>query len=142
MVVLFYGCKQLSHTKKDTFDFEQTNVDTTLVVQERIIDTITLTFDTLAAVEDTIPLFDSLTVQNMDSLVETRLIVSLQDSLHNDTLKQEKPRRITPHRSESAIETKVVCSAADSSYRDMNKKKIYYYGQAEAKYDDITLTAA
>ena len=142
MVVLFYGCKQLSHTEKDKYDFEPTNVDTTVVVQERIIDTITLAFDTLTVTADTIPSFDSLAVQDIDSLAETQLITSLPDSLQKDTLMQEMPRRITPKRSESAIETKVICSAADSSYRDMNKKKIYYYGQAEAKYDDITLTAA
>ena len=141
MVVLFCGCKQLSHTEKDKHDFESNNVDTTIVVQERIIDTITLAADTIA-MADTIPAMDSLAFRAFDSINQTQGITSLQDSLQHDTLTQKKPRRITPKRSESAIETKVICSAADSSYRDMNKKKIFYYGQAEAKYDDITLTAA
>ena len=141
MLVLFYECKQLSHTEKDKHDFEPTNVDTTIVVQERIIDTITLAADT-TAIADTIPAMDSLAFRALDSINQTQGIASLQDSLQHDTLTQKKHRRITPKRSESAIETKVICSAVDSSYRDMNKKKIFYYGQAEAKYDDITLTAA
>jgi len=127
--------------------FETIANDTVVMVQERIIDTITLAFDTIAVVSDSLvetrfiasPETDSI---NNDSINEMRLIASLQqDSLQNDTLVKKHPRRITPQRSESAIETQVICSAADSSYRDMNKKKIYYYGQAEAKYDDIVLKA-
>ena len=145
MVVLFYGCKQLSHTEKDKYGFEQNEVDSVASVPERIIDTITLAMDSIQP--DTIAQHfpDSLTfstdsISSMDSI---RMVAdSLQvDSLQHDTLKQTKPRRIESKRSESAIETKVICSAVDSSYRDMNKKKIYYFGQAEAKYDDIILTA-
>ena len=146
MVVLFYGCKQLSHTEKDKYDFEQNKVDSVSVAPERIVDTITLVLDSIQPDTITQHFSDSLTfpadsIAAFDSLrISTD---SLQvDSLMNDTLKQKKPRRIEPKRSESAIETKVICSAVDSSYRDMNKKKIYYFGQAEAKYDDITLTAA
>ncbi len=147
LLVLFSGCKQLSHTEKDMHHFETIANDTVVMVQERIIDTITLAFDTIAVVSDSLvetrfiasPETDSI---NNDSINEMRLIASLQqDSLQNDTLVKKHPRRITPQRSESAIETQVICSAADSSYRDMNKKKIYYYGQAEAKYDDIVLKA-
>ena len=147
LLVLFSGCKQLSHTEKDMQHFETIANDTVVMVQERIIDTITLAFDTIAVVSDSLvetrfiasPETDSI---NNDSINEMRLIASLQqDSLQNDTLVKKHPRRITPQRSESAIETQVICSAADSSYRDMNKKKIYYYGQAEAKYDDIVLKA-
>ena len=146
MVVLFYGCKQLSHTEKDKYDIEQNKVDSVSVAPERIVDTITLVLDSIQPDTITQHFSDSLTfpadsIAAFDSLrISTD---SLQvDSLTNDTLKQTKPRRIEPKRSESAIETKVICSAVDSSYRDMNKKKIYYFGQAEAKYDDITLTAA
>ena len=144
MVVLLYGCKQLSHAEKDTYGFEPKVVDSVVAPKERIVDTITLVSDTIQP--DSIAHFvaDSLgvpldSIAFSDSLSFT--VDSLQvDSLHRDTLKPTK-RRIESRRSGSAIETKVVCSAADSSYRDMNKKKIYYYGQAEAKYDDITLTA-
>ena len=144
MVVLLYGCKQLSHAEKDTYDFEPKVVDSMMAPKERIVDTITLVSDTIQP--DTIAHFvaDSLGIP-LDSIAFSDSlsipIDSLQvDSLHCDTLKPTK-RRIESRRSGSAIETKVVCSAADSSYRDMNKKKIFYYGQAEAKYDDITLTA-
>ena len=144
MVVLLYGCKQLSHAEKDTYGFEPKVVDSVVAPKERIVDTITLVSDSIQP--DSIAHFvaDSLGVP-LDSIAFSDSlsipIDSLQvDSLHRDTLKPTK-RRIESRRSGSAIETKVVCSAADSSYRDMNKKKIYYYGQAEAKYDDITLTA-
>jgi len=142
MLVLFYGCKQLSHTEKNTYDFEQTETDTVVTVKERIVDTITMVFDTPSA--DTLPTTDSLFIASLetDSINETQNFASLQDTLQNDTTIQRHPRRIKPPRSESAIETQVICSAADSSYRDMNQKKIYYYGNAEAKYDDIELTAA
>ena len=142
--MLFYGCKQLSHTEKNTYDLEQAEADTIVSVKERIVDTITMVFDTPAV--DSLPIMDSINETQIlppktDSINETLNIASLQDTLQNDTTIQRHPRRITPQRSASAIETQVICSAADSSYRDMNKKKIFYYGQAEAKYDDIVLKA-
>ena len=144
IVVLFYGCKQLSHTEKDKYNFEPQAVDSIAVIPERIVDTITLSQDTVRLDTIAIPFADSLRVQ-IDSIAlpdSLRLpIDSLRmDSLQPDSLKPTR-RRIEPRRSESAIETKVICLASDSSYRDMNKKKIYYYGKAEAKYDDIVLTA-
>ena len=111
-------------------------MDSVLVEKPRIIDTIAL-------VLDSIPDSDTLVSQTQDSIIETQGIASLQhDSLRYDTLNRERRRSIAPQRSSSAIETKVVCSASDSVWRDMNKKKIYYYGNAEAQYDDINLKAA
>ena len=119
-------------------------------MQERIIDTITLVVgpektvqnavsDTIIAVADTLAVgLDSIS----DTIVEKQNFASQQDTTANDSLKPATRRRITPRRSESAIEVQVVCSASDSSYRDMNQKKIFYFGNAEAKYDDITITAA
>ena len=145
MVVLLFGCKQLSHTEKDKHDFEPTAVDTTTKVVERIVDTITLVSDTLQPDSTAFHVVDSLGFPTDSIALSDSLklpLDSLQvDTLHNDSLKKVKPQRIEPRRSESAIETKVVCSAADSSYRDMNNKKIYYYGKAKAQYDDITLEA-
>ncbi len=144
LFAVFCGCKQTSHIEKDKFNFEPTIEDSTQVdslpLPERIIDTITLVSDSIAA--DTVPLFVPDTLMQLDSL--SRPIDSLPplDSLTKDTLKQTTHRRITPKRSDSAIETQVICSASDSVYRDMNQKKIFYYGNAEAKYDDINLTAA
>ena len=145
MVVLFYGCKQLSHTEKDSFDFEQNKVDSVAVVPERIVDTITLVLDSiqpntmaLSFADSLVIPFDSIAVPDSLKLSTDSLQV---DTLLRDTLKQARVRRIGPKHSESAIETKVMCSAADSSYRDMNQKKIYYYGKAKAQYDDITLEA-
>ena len=145
MLVLFYGCKQLSHTEKNAYDIEQSKTDTIVSVKERIVDTITMVFDTPSV--DTLTKTDSINETQMtqslemDSINETQNFASLHDTLQNDTTIQRHPRRIKPQRSESAIETQVICSAADSSYRDMNQKKIFYYGQAEAKYDDIVLKA-
>ena len=145
LVMLFCGCKQLAHTEKDKHDLEPMAIDSTaldtLQIQERIVDTITMVLDSIPA--DTVPQFvtdtlaltaDSLSININDSL-------SPIDSLRHDTLKH-KTRRIKPKQSDSAIETQVICSASDSSYRDMEQKKIFYYGNAEAKYDDIVLTAS
>ncbi|MCF0199886.1 MAG: hypothetical protein HUK16_00680, partial [Bacteroidales bacterium] len=85
-----------------------------------------LGFDSLAMVADSLVL-DSLPVGN--------------DSLRSDTLKVTAKRKTAPRRSESALEAKIVCSATDSVVRDMRSRKMYYYGNAEAKYDDITLKA-
>ena len=157
--LMFHGCKQLAHTEKDNHDFGSISVDTipldTLRQPERIIDTITLrsdspTADTLAVMDSlAFPVADTLTdtpigtLQENDSIFEaqdeTQDLASPQDSLRYDTLTYlRKPK---PRRSSSAIETQVVCSATDSVWRDLNRKKIFYFGNAEAKYDDITLTA-
>jgi lipopolysaccharide assembly outer membrane protein LptD (OstA) len=149
MVLLFYGCKQNAYIEANTHEPSPAAADSTVYVHERIVDTITLVTDSVMAAQppvlDTINavMTDSLTVglnSISDTIVEAH--ASLQDTIANDSIKPATRRRITPRRSESAIETKVICSAADSSYRDMNQKKIFYYGNAEAKYDDITLTAA
>ena len=145
MVVLFCGCKQLSHTEKNKHDFDTTAVDTTTKVVDRIVDTITFVRDTLQLDSTAFHIADSLGFSTDSIALSDSLklpIDSLQvDTLHSDSLKKVKRLRIESRRSESAIETKVICSAADSSYRDMNKKKIYYYGSAKAQYDDITLEA-
>lgn len=138
MALLFYGCKQLAHTEKDKHDFEPITVDTTVFdtiqVEERITDTITMVLDSIP-VADTIPVFDT--------IVGTDSLTMLQDSVVIDTVKTVQKQRIRKSKpSDSAIETQVICSATDSSWRDMNQKKIYYFGNAEAKYDDITLSAA
>ena len=153
MLIALFGCKQTAHIESNKHDFEIPKTDT---VKPRIVDTITLPMDSIP--------YDTLTPVNFDSIVSPdtlalpidtlvfqdsllfptdSLPLSEPDSLHHDTLSHStKPRVIAPKRSSSAIETPVVCSAADSVFRDLSHKKIYYYGQAEAKYDDITLSAA
>ena len=148
---MLYGCKQTAHIEANTYNTEAIENDSTVVVQERITDTITLVMgpeetmqntilDTINAVADTLVMgLDSIS----DTIVETQSIASpQQDTTANDSLKPATTRRITPKRSESAIEVQVICSASDSSFRDMSQKKIFYFGNAEAKYDDIEITAA
>ena len=98
-------------------------------VLPRIYDTVVMP---ASALPDTI---------GMDSRTTETLNHSF-DSLVPDTLKP-KPDRVKPlpRRSASALETKVICSATDSVVRDMNARRIYFYGNAEAKYDDIILKA-
>ena len=146
--MLFYGCKQTAHIEANTYSTEASENDSTVVVQERIVDTITLVVDPVEAkTVDSIQTSDSLVETRLiafpetDSIVETQNVASLQDTTAIDSL-QVTQHHITPRRSESAIEVQVICSASDSSYRDMNQKKIFYYGDAEAKYDDIVLKAA
>ncbi len=151
MVILFYGCKQMAHIEKDTHDFE--TIDTTATEKPRITDTIALTMDSIAY--DTLPPFtyDSIVTPDtsalpIDSLVPSDTLFLPTDSLpvfdstRHDTLSRTKPKVMKPKRSGSAIEKQVVCSATDSVWRDMNRKKIFYFGNAEAKYDDITIQAA
>ena len=144
-VLTFFGCRQMAHIEKNEHDFEPISSDT-VIAKERIVDTITLVSESIYA--DTVPevIFDSIPMpDSLDFILDSIPSDSVHafDSLQHDSLKH-KPHsfeKIKPKRSESAIETQVICSASDSSYRDMNQKKIYYYGNAEAKYDDITLTA-
>ena len=143
MVVLFYGCKQTAHIEKDKYNFEPIVADSvaqdTLRLPERIVDTITMVVDSLPTDSIVHPSMDSIAMNDTLSLSGDSLAPF--DSLRYDTLKHTNRRRFTPPRSNSAIEVQVICSASDSSYRDMNQKKIFYYGNAEAKYDDITLKA-
>ena len=148
-VLMFCGCKQMAHVEKDT-RVDEPVVSDTVTIQPviepiRITDTITL-LDTIPAdtivhfVTDTLVVVDSIHIV-LDSIADSKDYAPIQDSIASDTLAKQSRRRVQPKRSSSAIETQVICSATDSVYRDMNEMKIYYYGNAEAKYDDITLTA-
>lgn len=140
MVVMFYGCKQISNIEKDNHSFEALNDSLsadTVALPERLVDTITVASDTLVETQFIAsPQQDSI---SLDTIVQDSII---HDSLRYDTLRHTRRERIKPPRSGSAIEVQVICSATDSVYRDMNQKKIFYYGDAEAKYDDITLKAS
>ena len=118
------------------------------------MDTITLTMDSIP--------YDTLYSLSTDSLIHPNTMALPSDSLvfqdslflpadsltvldstrYDSVSQSKKPKVIVPRRSSSAIETQVICSASDSVWRDLNHKKIFYFGNAEAKYDDITLTAA
>ena len=134
LAFVLHGCRQLAHIEKDSHETEPHAVDSTALLPEPIIDTITLVFDSIPD--------DSLAPVHPDTLVLPSDSITHTDSLRYDTLKPMPRRRIAPRRASSAIETKVVCTATDSVWRDMNRKKIFYFGNAEAKYDDINLTAA
>ena len=149
MAVMFYGCKQLAHTEKvDLKEMPAAN-DTTILdsipLPERIIDTLTLVLDSVPAEQDVlIDTINTININGADTLtmvLDTLAATQSMDSTAHDSLVTTKKPRFIPPRSESAIETQVICSASDSSYRDMKVKKIYYFGNAEAKYDDIILTA-
>lgn len=139
VVVPFCGCKQMSHIEKDKHDFEP-SIDTVANVPDRIIDTIPILMDSVPA--DTVPPFIMDTIMLPDTVQIPTDTLTPHDSLRHDTLTHEKPIPLRPQRSASAIETQVICSAADSVYRDVKQKKIYFFGNAEAKYDDITIQAA
>ena len=85
LVVLFYGCKQLSHTEKDKYDFGQNKVDSVAVVPERIVDTITLVLDSIQLDTLTFPTPDSLAIP-IDSLALSDTLIIPADSLQVDTL--------------------------------------------------------
>lgn len=155
MLVGLSGCKQTAHIEANKHNIEPTVADSTALVRERIVDTIQLVFDSIAEPHDSLSmaLDSAFRMQDsawmaQDSLLTTAGVIDSLNAIASDTLasdtsatSQTTRRRITPRRSDSAIETQVICSASDSSYRDMNKKKIYYFGNAEAKYDDIVLKA-
>ncbi len=144
LFAMLCGCKQTSHLEKDKHDFEL-QISDTVILPERIIDTLVLVLDSVQS--DTIPAFinDTTLAPPIDSLVPFDSLSSLSDTLKIDSHRHDTLKKTTKHitrpRSNSAIETQVICSASDSVYRDMSQKKIYYFGQAEAKYDDITLKA-
>ncbi|MBQ3738151.1 MAG: LPS-assembly protein LptD [Bacteroidales bacterium] len=129
----------MSHIEKDKHDFEP-SIDTVANVPDRIIDTIPILMDSVPA--DTVPPFIMDTIMLPDTVQIPTDTLTPHDSLRHDTLTHEKPIPLRPQRSASAIETQVICSAADSVYRDVKQKKIYFFGNAEAKYDDITIQAA
>ena len=158
-----FGCKQTAHIEANKHGIEPVPTDSTVSVSERIIDTIRLVFDSIAEPQDSLSVAwdSSLITQDSARLTQDSVLMA-QDSVlvaeemaadtliaigadtvasASDSIRPAKRRHITPRRSSSAIETQVICSASDSSYRDMNQKKIFYFGNAEAKYDDITLKA-
>ena len=136
ILLLCHACKPMAKVTADNHDDTTLKSDT---LPTRIVDTIVMRFDSIAPnLPDSLG-FDSLAMV-ADSLVLDSLPVG-NDSLRSDTLKVTAKRKTAPRRSESALEAKIVCSATDSVVRDMRSRKMYYYGNAEAKYDDITLKA-
>ena len=148
LLMVLFGCKQMAHVEQNTHDFEPVETDTVATVEERIVDTIALVLDSIPATDSVlladsaqfIPPFeaDTLGFSEADTLNPSNDSIA---GMQGDTLEVALKKKIRP-RSQSAIETQVICSASDSSYRDMTQKKIYYFGNAEAKYEDIVLTAA
>ena len=137
----------MAHIEKETHDTEPKENDS--VVVQPVLDSIRI-IDTLAVILDSIPT-DTVAHFVTDTLIMADSIYTITDSINNltdsthlvtDSVAKTSHRRIQPKRSNSAIETQVICSATDSVYRDMKQMKIYYYGNAEAKYDDISIQAS
>ena len=85
--------------------------------------------------------------QHIDSIVplndSTSLIVSVSDSVatsESDTTMQLNIE--TKKEKKSSFESKLMRTAIDSVIQDLNNNKIYYYGNAVVKYEDITLEAS
>lgn len=66
---------------------------------------------------------------------------TINNSLTTDSSTQELTLVETLEVSPDAIESKVTYQAKDSIRMDLKKKKVYLYGNAEAYYEDITITA-
>ena len=96
MVMLFCGCKQLAHTEKDKHEIKPTEIDSTALIQERIVDTITLVSDSIQP-DSIAPSFADSLAYPFDSIAFDDSLKfhldSLQiDSLRQDTIIQTKPR--------------------------------------------------
>ena len=59
------------------------------------------------------------------------------DTVKNDSLKKDKSSK----KSDYALSSKVDYKAVDSIRFDISEEKVYLYGKAEIKYEDIDLTA-
>lgn len=141
ILLLCHGCKNMAKMEANP---HQAQTD---AVPQRIVDTIVMQLDSVPEElpdlpsNDTLPHSDSLAMP-IDSIMRDSLMMP-QDSIPMDSLpKAVEKQKFIPPRSESALEAKIICSATDSVVRDMNARKMYYYGNAEAKYDDIVLKAA
>ena len=85
LVVMFFGCRQTAHIEANKYNIEPNKVDTTLVVHERIVDTIPIISDSVVETQ----CFASPTT---DSISETYDIPSSEldsinlesDSINND----------------------------------------------------------
>ena len=82
-----------------------------------------------------------------DEAIYTDSLSGLLRSARNDvepidSLNTEKKVVLPQRKSDKAFEVKVTRTAVDSVIQDMNKKIIYYYGNAVVKYEDIVLEAS
>lgn len=142
ILLVCYGCKQMSNVAANPYPAEPVASDS---IPQRITDTIIVELDTIIAEELDLPLSDS--VVSFDSLalpfrpMDPDSLSFGQDSLELSQ-RPTVPERFVPRRSGAALEAKVICSANDSVVRDMKTRRMYYYGDAEARYDDIVLKAS
>ena len=136
ILLVCFGCKPLAKTEADGQQLDGSGKDS---IPQRFTDTIVIKTDSVANENFESLLNDSVMFQP-DSLMLDSLPM-LQDSILPDSLRQKNDTIVTK-RSDAALETKIICTATDSVIRNLAAKKMYYYGDAEAKYDDIVLKAA
>lgn len=134
----FSGCKAPAPVVS-THDKPETALNDTLVpIVPTAIDT------TLVAAADTSTLIPPIS-ELPDSLAGIApQATALHDSLVSDTTSHAMPDSLAgkmPKKKEQAFDTKIFRSAVDSVIMDLKTKKIYYYGKAVVKYDDIVLEA-
>jgi hypothetical protein len=81
---------------------------------------------------DSLPFIDSATP---DSLLAADTLAKSADSLAKTGLSTKKKK-------DPAFDTKIIRSAVDSVVQDLKASKVYYYGKAVVKYEDIVLEAS
>ena len=136
ILLVCFGCKPLAETATNEHQLETPKTDS---VPQRFIDTIIMKMDSVAEEISEPNLNDS--VAFLPDSLRLDSLTMPQDSILSDSLVQ-KNDTIVSKRSDAALETKIICTATDSVVRNLAAKKMYYYGDAEAKYDDIVLKAA
>lgn len=91
-------------------------------------------FHATAQIETDSLITDSVPNTVADTLTIPADSLALQDPADSTALSEEQ--------NDAVISSKIVYSASDSIVNDLVHKKVYLYGDAEIKYEDITLSAA
>lgn len=120
----------------------QTNEPDTVSVKENVAK-VHIAIDTIKN-DDNVMIKDTIVsggiIITCDSVSDVKDVVANDSILLNDSVK-DKNAVLDPKEKKSSIDSQIDRSCNDSTIQDFRNNKIYYYGGAKVKYDDITIEA-
>ena len=141
--IIIHGCR----TTKPIFSEEDKEISDSLAVKDEDNKDSLNTLYITPLYEDTLKAGDSIAptylITSNDSLSKRDSIVNIGQGVINDSVNGVTPvkKDSISTTKKSVIDSEIERSCNDSTIQDFKSNKIFYYGDAKVKYEDITIEA-